>query len=122
MPGTKSILWTLIMFTSYTAASPCMALTISAIGLTQLFGKGGVTLIIIIVFMAVTSSGSAEFVAVSSLLSYDVYKTYINPKANGKQVRRRPSATLLACSRCQAVVFCVKKRRIVIFCSNSNVK
>ena len=36
--------------------------------------------------MAVTSSGSAEFVAVSSLLSYDVYKTYINPKANGKQV------------------------------------
>ena len=44
------------------------------------------TLIIIIVFMAVTSSGSAEFVAVSSLLSYDVYKTYINPKATGKQV------------------------------------
>ena len=41
----------------------------------------------IVVFMAVTSSGSAELVAVSSLVSYDVYRTYINPKATGKQVR-----------------------------------
>ena len=44
-------------------------------------------LIVIVVFMAVTSSGSAELVAVSSLVSYDVYRTYINPKATGKQVR-----------------------------------
>lgn len=52
----------------------------------QLFGKGGVVLIVILVFMAVTSSGSAEFVAVSSLVSYDIYQTYINPNANGKKV------------------------------------
>ena len=49
--------------------------------------QGGVILIVIVVFMAVTSSGSAELVAVSSLVSYDVYRTYINPKATGKQVR-----------------------------------
>ena len=34
-------------------------------------------------FMAVTSAGSAELVAVSSLFTYDLYKTYINKNANG---------------------------------------
>jgi Na+/proline symporter len=30
---------------------------------------------------------SAELIAVSSLLTYDVYRTYINPKAAGHTVR-----------------------------------
>jgi Na+/proline symporter len=38
------------------------------------------------IFMAVTSSGSAEFLAVSSLVGYDIYKTYINKRASGQQV------------------------------------
>jgi urea-proton symporter len=38
------------------------------------------------VFMAVTSCGSAELIAVSSLLTYDVYRAYINPRATGAQV------------------------------------
>jgi urea-proton symporter len=50
-------------------------------------GKGGAALILIMLFMAVTSTGSAEQIAVSSLVAYDVYATYINPKATGKQVR-----------------------------------
>ncbi len=54
--------------------------------------QGGVILIVIVVFMAVTSSGSAELVAVSSLVSYDVYRTYINPKATGKQVNTSPTS------------------------------
>jgi hypothetical protein len=37
-------------------------------------GKGGVTLMLIIVFMAVTSAGSAEMMAVSTLFTYDIYK------------------------------------------------
>ena len=40
------------------------------------------TLLCQMVFMAVTSSGSAELIAVSSLFTYDVYRTYINPKVN----------------------------------------
>lgn len=36
--------------------------------------------------MAVTSTFSAELISVSSILTYDVYKTYINPKASGKQL------------------------------------
>ena len=38
--------------------------------------------------VAVTSTGSAELIAVSSLFSYDLYRTYFNPKATGKQIIR----------------------------------
>ena len=33
-----------------------------------------------------TSSGSAELIAVSSLFTYDGYWHYINPRATGKQL------------------------------------
>lgn len=33
-----------------------------------------------------TSAGSSELIAFSSLCTYDIYRTYINPKANGKQI------------------------------------
>jgi len=46
-------------------------------------GKGGGALIAVIVLMAITSSGSAEMVAVSSLLTYDIYKVFLNKKATG---------------------------------------
>jgi hypothetical protein len=36
--------------------------------------------------MAVTSTFSAELISVSSILTYDVYKTYINPQASGKKL------------------------------------
>ncbi|MCO5577813.1 hypothetical protein L7F22_031646 [Adiantum nelumboides] len=49
-------------------------------------GKGGVVLILSIVYMAVTSAGSAEFIAMSSLFTYDVYKTYIRPEADGQEL------------------------------------
>eukprot|EP01025_Chloroclados_australasicus_P054480 TRINITY_DN645_c0_g1_i2.p1 TRINITY_DN645_c0_g1~~TRINITY_DN645_c0_g1_i2.p1 ORF type:complete len:669 (-),score=98.15 TRINITY_DN645_c0_g1_i2:461-2467(-) len=52
----------------------------------HLLGNGGAVLILIMLFMAVTSTGSAEQIAVSSLVSYDIYKTYFNPKANGQQI------------------------------------
>jgi Na+/proline symporter len=46
-----------------------------------LMGKGGAVLMLILLFMAVTSATSAELIAVSSLLTFDVYKTYIKPDA-----------------------------------------
>ncbi|GAX77380.1 hypothetical protein CEUSTIGMA_g4826.t1 [Chlamydomonas eustigma] len=51
-----------------------------------LLGQGGAFLMVLQLFMAVTASGSAEQIAVSSLIAYDVYKTYINPAATDKQV------------------------------------
>ena len=37
---------------------------------------------IVIAFMAVTSSGASEMVAVSSLFTFDVYRRYIHPKVH----------------------------------------
>ena len=39
-------------------------------------GNGGTVLMLTIVFMAVTSAGSAEMMAVGSLCTYDVYKVH----------------------------------------------
>jgi urea-proton symporter len=52
----------------------------------HLMGPGGCLLILIMLFMAVTSTGAAELIAVSSVIAYDVYRTYINPLATGKQI------------------------------------
>jgi len=53
---------------------------------TYLLGKGGGVAILVMLFMAIVSTGSAESIAVSSLVAYDVYRTYINPEATGKQI------------------------------------
>jgi hypothetical protein len=53
---------------------------------TALLGKGGAGASLLLVFMAVTSASSAELVAVSSIFTYDVYKTYVNPAARGKKL------------------------------------
>nr|XP_023903866.1 urea-proton symporter DUR3 isoform X2 [Quercus suber] len=51
-----------------------------------LMGKGGSVLLLTMLFMAVTSAGSSELIAVSSLCTYDIYRTYINPEADGKKI------------------------------------
>ncbi|KAH8819405.1 Sodium:solute symporter family-domain-containing protein [Xylogone sp. PMI_703] len=53
-----------------------------------LLGKGGAGLMLLLLFMAVTSSTSAELIAVSSLLTFDVYKTYIRPRATSTELVR----------------------------------
>ena len=52
----------------------------------HLMGAGGGFLLVFQLFMAVTAAGSAEQIAVSSLIAYDVYRDYINKKATGKQL------------------------------------
>lgn len=42
--------------------------------------NAGAVLVIVICFMAVTSSGASEMVAVSSLFTFDVYRRYIKPE------------------------------------------
>ncbi|RCH88537.1 hypothetical protein CU097_000255, partial [Rhizopus azygosporus] len=51
-----------------------------------LLGQAGGFACLVLVFMAVTSASSAELIAVSSVMTYDVYRTYIRPDAEGKQV------------------------------------
>jgi len=52
----------------------------------ELLGDSGAALILVMLFMAIVSTGSAESIAVSSLVSYDIYREYINPEATGKQI------------------------------------
>jgi hypothetical protein len=53
---------------------------------SHLLGDSGAILILIMLFMAIVSTGSAESIAVSSLVSYDIYREYINPEATGEQI------------------------------------
>mmetsp|Transcript_21774 Transcript_21774/g.46587 ORF Transcript_21774/g.46587 Transcript_21774/m.46587 type:complete len:751 (+) Transcript_21774:173-2425(+) len=52
----------------------------------HLLGQAGSALILIMLFMAIVSTGSAESIAVSSLIAYDVYREYFNPDATGAQI------------------------------------
>lgn len=52
----------------------------------HLFGNFGAVMMATMLFMAITSTGSAEGIAVSSLICYDVYRRYINPNATGSQI------------------------------------
>ena len=54
-------------------------------GMTVAGGAGAVA-VVIVVFMAVTSTTSAELIAVSSIVSSDIFHTYIRPNATGKQI------------------------------------
>ncbi|KAL2279644.1 hypothetical protein FJTKL_13326 [Diaporthe vaccinii] len=53
-----------------------------------LLGSGGAGLLLLLLFMAVTSATSAELIAVSSLITFDLYKTYIKPTASSDELVR----------------------------------
>lgn len=55
---------------------------------SQLLGDVGAILLLTMLFTAVTSAGSAELVAVSSLVTYDVYRTYAKPSSSGRELMR----------------------------------
>lgn len=63
---------------------------------TALMGEIGAIMVLTMLFMAVTSAGSAELIAVSSLVTYDLYRTYKNPNASGKQLVKVSRATICA--------------------------
>ncbi|CAG8689677.1 11181_t:CDS:10 [Rhizophagus irregularis] len=62
---------------------------------TALLGKAGAFAVMVLVFMAVTSAASAELIAVSSIYTYDIYRTYIHSGALGKQVIRQSHASVI---------------------------
>ena len=63
---------------------------------TALMGEIGAIMVLTMLFMAVTSAGSAELIAVSSLVTYDLYRTYKNPNATGKQLVKVSRITIVA--------------------------
>ncbi|KAL1616597.1 hypothetical protein SLS54_008332 [Diplodia seriata] len=60
-------------------------------------GRGaGAACVLLITFMAVTSTLSAQLIAVSSILAFDVYRTYMRPRATDADVIRASHAGVVA--------------------------
>lgn len=72
-----------------------------------LLGSGGAGLMLLLLFMAVTSSTSAELIAVSSLITFDVYKTYIKPSATSDQLVRMSHIGIIIFSVVLAAFCCM---------------
>ena len=66
-----------------------------------LLGKAGVILIASSLFMAVTSGGAGEMLAVSSLFTFDVWREYIRPQVtcSSPQTVRHGVMQCTACSQ-----------------------
>lgn len=54
--------------------------------LAKVLGSGGAFILLLQLFMAITSTGSAEIIAVSSILTYDVYYEYLNPELKSRRL------------------------------------
>ncbi len=61
----------------------------------EILGDIGAILILTILFTAVTAAGSSQLVSVSSLVTYDVFRTYLKPSATGRQLMRVSRYTIL---------------------------
>merc|ERR1719478_830882 len=53
--------------------------------LSHILGPAGAFILLLQLFMAITSTGSAEIIAVSSILTYDIYYEYINPELKSRR-------------------------------------
>ncbi|KAF2768790.1 SSS family solute:Na+ symporter [Teratosphaeria nubilosa] len=54
--------------------------------LKSLFGSSACAGVLVLIFMDITSTVSSSLIAVSSILSFDIYKTYINTSATDRQI------------------------------------
>jgi Na+/proline symporter len=57
--------------------------------LSEVLGPFGAFILLLQLFMAITSTGSAEIIAVSSILTYDIYYEYINPELKSRREKLR---------------------------------
>ncbi|CAL3973009.1 unnamed protein product [Diplocarpon coronariae] len=51
-------------------------------------GKGGAVAVLLVIFMAATSTSSAQIIAVSSIISFDIYRAYFAPDASDRDIIR----------------------------------
>lgn len=74
------------------------------ITLTLIGVQGGAVAILLMMFMAVTSAFSSELVCVASVLTYDVYRAYINPKASDSKLLKISHASVVIFAICCACI------------------
>ncbi|CAK7898530.1 urea active transporter [[Candida] anglica] len=56
--------------------------------LKAVLGDGALGALLLVIYLAVTSTVSAQMISVSSIISFDIYKKYIKPDAKNKQLIR----------------------------------
>lgn len=86
--------------------SPMISLSAAEVGeglpavkaAAALMGQSGAVAMLVLLFLAVTSAASAEQIAVSSLLTYDVYKAYVDPRAGERQLLFVSHVCVLLCA------------------------
>jgi len=54
--------------------------------LSHILGSGGAFILLVQLFCAITSTGSAEIIAVASILTYDVYYEYVHPELKDRRL------------------------------------
>lgn len=79
----------------------------SSFAAITLLGKNGAVALLITLFMAVTSCASAELIAVSSILTFDIYKTYIKPHAAPHQMIRMAHINVCVFGLTMAIFACI---------------
>lgn len=84
----------------------------------NLMGKTGETLMVLMILMAVTSTGSAEVMAITSIIVYDVYQIHLKPfrrltdsnccvlcgKSRGRMANRRDQCGCNSMAECTACI------------------
>ncbi|OMP85875.1 Urea active transporter [Diplodia seriata] len=79
----------------------------AAFSASALLGTSGAAALLVVLFMAVTSCASAELIAVSSILTFDVYKTYISPNATPARLIAVSHAMICVFGLTMAIFACV---------------
>jgi hypothetical protein len=54
--------------------------------LRSVLGRGATSGLLVLIFMAITSTVSSSMIAVSSIISFDFFRTYINPRASDRRI------------------------------------
>merc|ERR550514_1456471 len=55
----------------------------------EMLGPAGAWILLIMLFMAIVSTGCAEILAVATIMTYDVYCEYLNPELKGERMKNR---------------------------------
>ncbi|CAE8695046.1 unnamed protein product [Polarella glacialis] len=98
----------------YSSSTTALTMTPARV-LSKVMGSSGAFILLLQHFMAVTSTGSAEIIAVSSILTYDIYYTYLNPELAS-------CSACKGCSACNGVIHVIDKASIQSFFSATRSK
>lgn len=79
----------------------------SAFGAAAIAGQSGAIALLITLFLAVTSAAASELIAVSSILTFDIYKTYIKPAATPQDLIKVSHMMVAACAAWMSIWACI---------------